>query len=68
MVGRAGASAATLHHLLVTPRTVEVCHSFHAAVWAWTVNDEATAARLAAWGVDAIITDDPRIFQGHLSG
>ncbi len=68
MVRRAGAAAATLHHQLVTPRTVEVCHSFQAAVWAWTVNDEETAARLAAFGVDAIITDDPRIFQGRLPG
>jgi len=67
MVARAGAAAATLHHQLVTPRTVSVCHGFGAAVWAWTVNDEATAARLAASGVDAIITDDPRIFRGRLS-
>jgi glycerophosphoryl diester phosphodiesterase len=68
MVRRAEAAAATLHHQLVTPRTVAVCHGFGAAVWAWTVNDEATAARLAASGVDAIITDDPRIFQGRFSG
>jgi glycerophosphoryl diester phosphodiesterase len=68
MVGRVGATAATLHHQLVTRRTVEACHASGAAVWTWTVNDEATAARLAQIGVDAIITDDPRIFQGRLPG
>ena len=57
---RAGASAAVLHHVLVTPAVVERCHSRGAAVWAWTVNDAETAARLSEWGADAIITDDPR--------
>jgi glycerophosphoryl diester phosphodiesterase len=59
---RAGASAAVLHHALVTPRVVERCHDAGAAVWAWTVNDGATVARLETLGADAIITDDPRIF------
>jgi glycerophosphoryl diester phosphodiesterase len=59
---RAGASAAVLHHALVTPVVIERCHVAGAAVWAWTVNDRATAARLEEWGADAIITDDPRIF------
>ena len=59
---RAGASAAVLHHALVTPAVVARCHEAGAAVWAWTVNDPATAARLEGYGLDAIITDDPRIF------
>jgi glycerophosphoryl diester phosphodiesterase len=67
MVAQAGASAATLHHQLVTHRAVEVCHAHGAAVWAWTVNDRSTAADLETLGVDAIITDDPRIFRGRLS-
>lgn len=57
---RAGASAAVLHHGLVTPAVVRRCHARGAAVWAWTVNDVDTAARLAARGADAIITDDPQ--------
>jgi glycerophosphoryl diester phosphodiesterase len=57
---RAGASAAVLHHALVTRAVVERCHARRAAVWAWTVNDAATAARLSDLGADAIITDDPR--------
>jgi glycerophosphoryl diester phosphodiesterase len=59
---RAGASAAVLHHALVTPRIIHRCHDAGAAVWAWTVNDPKTAAQLEEWGTDAIITDDPRIF------
>ena len=66
-VTRADASAATLHHQLVTRRTVDVCHARGLAVWAWTVNDRAVAASLVDVGVDAIITDDPRIFRGRLS-
>jgi glycerophosphoryl diester phosphodiesterase len=57
---RAGAAAAVLHHALVSPAAVERCHARGAAVWVWTVNDAQTAARLADWGADAIITDDPR--------
>jgi glycerophosphoryl diester phosphodiesterase len=64
MVERAEASAATLHHALVTPAAVAACHARGFAVWAWTVNDPAVAARLEKWGADAIISDDPRIFRG----
>ena len=60
-----GASAAVLHHALVTPAVVRNCHSRGAAVWAWTVNDPDVAERLADWGADAIITDDPRILRGR---
>jgi glycerophosphoryl diester phosphodiesterase len=63
MVERAEASAATLHHELVTPAAVAACHVRGLAVWAWTVNDPDVAARLEAWGADAIISDDPRIFR-----
>lgn len=61
---RTGASAAVLHHALVTPAVLRHCRAHGAAVWAWTVNDPETAARLARWGTDAIITDDPRTV-GH---
>ena len=60
---RAGASAAVLHFALVGPAVVQRCHARGAAVWAWTVNDAEVAARLAGWGADAIITDDPRILR-----
>lgn len=64
-LAHAGASAAVLHHALVTPAVLRSCHSRGAAVWAWTVNDPEVAARLADWGADAIITDDPRILRAR---
>lgn len=33
------------------------------AVWSWTVNDIATARRLAGWGVDALLGDDPALLK-----
>jgi glycerophosphoryl diester phosphodiesterase len=63
LLERARASALTLQHVLVTRETIAACHARGAAVWAWTVNDEDEAARLAALGTDAIITDDPRILR-----
>lgn len=33
------------------------------SVWAWTVNDAATARRLAGWGVDALLGDDPALMR-----
>jgi glycerophosphoryl diester phosphodiesterase len=63
LLERARASALTLQHTLVTRETIAACHARGAAVWAWTVNDEDEAARLADLGTDAIITDDPRILR-----
>jgi glycerophosphoryl diester phosphodiesterase len=57
----AGASAATLDHRVVSRRAVEVCHRRGIAVIVWTVNEPALARSLVESGVDAIITDDPRI-------
>jgi glycerophosphoryl diester phosphodiesterase len=63
MLERAGAEALMLQHAVVTAAAVERAHARGAAVWAWTVDDPAEAARLDAAGVDAIITNDPRIFR-----
>jgi len=62
MIDRAGVSAATLHYALITPAAVRACHARGAACWAWTVNDSEVAVALTEAGVDAIISDDPRIF------
>jgi glycerophosphoryl diester phosphodiesterase len=64
----AGATVATLHHLLVSPAVVRTCHARGAAVFAWTVDDPAVVRALAARGVDGVITNDPRIFAGTLPG
>ena len=55
------ASAVTLDHRVVSSRAIEVCHRLGVAVIVWTVNEPALATSLVASGIDAIITDDPRI-------
>jgi glycerophosphoryl diester phosphodiesterase len=49
-----------------TVRSAAWVHHFHTrgyTLWAWTVNDLATARRLAAWGVDALLGDDPALLK-----
>lgn len=66
LLERAGASAATLYHRVITRAVVERCHALGAAVLVWTVNDPAVVERLDRLGVDAVITDDPHIFRATL--
>jgi glycerophosphoryl diester phosphodiesterase len=63
MLERAGAQALMLHHAVVSRAAVERAHALGAAVWAWTVDDPHELARLDAAGVDAVITNDPGIFE-----
>jgi glycerophosphoryl diester phosphodiesterase len=63
LLDRAHASAAMLHYSVVSRAAVERAHAHGAAVFAWTVDDEALLARMLAAGVDAVITNDPRIFE-----
>ncbi|HUP33702.1 MAG TPA: glycerophosphodiester phosphodiesterase [Gaiellaceae bacterium] len=62
MLARAGAEALMLQHAVVSAATVARAHAAGAAVWAWTVDDPVELARLEAVGVDAVITNDPRLF------
>ena len=62
MLARAGATAATLHHALVTAAVVERCAALGVPVLAWTVDDPGECARLERLGVTGIITNDPRVF------
>ncbi len=57
----ARADAVALHHTLCSPAAVATAHRLGAAVLAWTANDPAAVRRLAAAGVDAIVTDDPQM-------
>ena len=56
------ATALVLHHSLVTERSVRAAHARGAAVVTWTVDDPVLLARVDAAGVDAIVTNDPRLF------
>ena len=62
MIARAGAEVLMLQHAVVSPAAVARAHHAGAAVWAWTVDDPDELARLDAAGVDAVISNDPRIF------
>jgi len=62
MIERAGVAALMLHHAVVSAAAVQRAHAAGTAVWAWTVDDPAELARLEAAGVDAVISNDPRLF------
>jgi glycerophosphoryl diester phosphodiesterase len=65
---RAGRFEAVMAHwLLVGPRLVEAVRAAGGQLYAWTVDDPERIARLAAVGVDGVITNDPRLF-GSSSG
>jgi glycerophosphoryl diester phosphodiesterase len=64
MLARARANAALLHWGLISPSVVARCHAREAAVFAWTVEDDATLRRVVAAGVDGVIANDPRLFNG----
>lgn len=57
-----GARAVVLHHSLVTPASVRAAHARGAAVLTWTVDDPEELVRVDGAGVDAVISNDPRIF------
>lgn len=56
------ASALVLHHSLVTEASVRAAHRRGAAVVTWTVDDPLVLARVDAAGVDAVVSNDPRLF------
>jgi glycerophosphoryl diester phosphodiesterase len=62
----ARASALVLHHSVVTAAVVRRAHARGAAVVTWTVDDRDELERVEAAGVDAIVTNDPRIFASTL--
>jgi glycerophosphoryl diester phosphodiesterase len=66
MLERARANAAMLHHSVVSRAAVDRAHVHGAAVFAWTVDDEAALRRVLDAGVDGVITNDPQIFERAL--
>jgi len=55
-------SAVVMHHSIVTEASVRATHVRGAAVVTWTVDDPVELARVDDAGVDAIVTNDPRLF------
>jgi glycerophosphoryl diester phosphodiesterase len=52
------------HWRVITPALVRAVAEGGGELYAWTVDDAALMARLSALGVDGIITNDPRLFDG----
>ena len=55
----ARANTLSLHHSLCSRAAVATAHRLGAPVFAWTVNDADGVRRVAAAGVDGIVSDDP---------
>jgi glycerophosphoryl diester phosphodiesterase len=56
-----GANALSLHQALCSRAAVAAAHRLGAPVLAWTANDPDTVRRLAAAGVDGVVSDDPQM-------
>ena len=59
---RGECEAVMVHRLLMSRLLVERVHDAGGQLYVWTVDDAAEIARLEALGVDAVITNDPRLF------
>jgi glycerophosphoryl diester phosphodiesterase len=53
---------------LVTSQLVESVHRAGRTLLTWTVNDERKMKKLADWGVDGIISDDPQLLVSTFPG
>jgi glycerophosphoryl diester phosphodiesterase len=49
------------HCSLVSPRLVDEVHAREMKLLTWTVNHAQDMLRLAGWGADGLISDDPRL-------
>ena len=49
------------HHAIRTSAWLRHFQSRGYTVWCWTVNDPGRMSQLAAWGVDAILSDNPAL-------
>jgi len=59
---RGECEALMAHRLLVSRLLVQRVHEAGGQLYVWTVDDAQEIARLEALGVDAVITNDPRLF------
>jgi glycerophosphoryl diester phosphodiesterase len=60
---RAGRFEALMSHWrLVSPQMVRAVHSAGGQLYVWTVDDAEQIEQLSALGVDAVISNDPRLF------
>jgi glycerophosphoryl diester phosphodiesterase len=62
-LGARRVDAVMAHERLATPALVRSVHAAGGELYVWTVDDAAKIRRLEAMGVDAVITNDPRLFE-----
>jgi glycerophosphoryl diester phosphodiesterase len=60
LLSRTHATVLALHHTLCSTAAVAAAHRRDVPVFAWTANDPNLILRLASWGVDAVVSDDPK--------
>ena len=60
-IGAGAIDALVPHFSMVTAALVEAVRGAGGEIYAWTVDDGAEIARLAALGVTGVITNDPRL-------
>jgi glycerophosphoryl diester phosphodiesterase len=59
-----GAAGLSVHHRAVCDAAwLNHFHRRGYSVWSWTVNDKLTARRLAGWGIDGLLGDNPALLQ-----
>jgi glycerophosphoryl diester phosphodiesterase len=56
------------HWRFVTRRLVRAVHGAGGELYVWTVDEEPAIRRLEALGVDAVISNDPRLFGERVAG
>lgn len=62
-----GAAGLSVNHRAI--RSAAWINHFHCRgyiIWTWTVNEPLAARRLAGWGVDALLGDDPALLRAAL--
>ena len=62
-IRRGRCEALMAHRMLVSRELVRRVHDAGGRLYVWTVDDAAEIERLEALGVDAVITNDPRLFR-----
>jgi glycerophosphoryl diester phosphodiesterase len=60
-----GCEAIMSHQLLVSPALVRAVQGAGGRLFVWTVDNARTIRRFEAMGVDAVITNDPRLFDAE---
>lgn len=67
-LARVGGVGLSVNHRVVRRADfVRRVHAAGATLWCWTVNDPGRMRELAAFGVDAILSDDPALLRKTLS-